>query len=86
MAETNGNGNGGWRSYLLGTSGALLFALVGWTATDAATARTEMSRELAASAQRIATLEEANRNMRESLARIEAGVDELRRAMQDRRR
>jgi sigma54-dependent transcription regulator len=84
MAESYSNG--GWRSYLLGITGTCLFAFIGWTATDATTARNEMNKELAASVQRIAILEESNRNMRESLARIEAGVDELRHAMQDRRR
>lgn len=80
------NGNGGWRTAALSASGAILFAIVGWIATDATDSRNKMSAEIAANAQRIAVLEESNRNVRESQARIEKLLEDIRRDMQERRR
>jgi hypothetical protein len=80
------NGNGGWRAAALTAVGTVLFAIVGWIATDATNARTKMADDIAGQAQRIAVLEESNRNVRESQARIEKLLEDIRREMQERRR
>lgn len=71
-------GRDAWRPTLMHGMWAVLILMVSWMATDAASARKEMSEQIASSVQRIATLEESNRNMRESLQRIESGINELR--------
>jgi septal ring factor EnvC (AmiA/AmiB activator) len=84
--ERNGNG---WKTTALGAVWGLLILVAGWIATDATTARTKMADDLASDRQRIAVLEERDRNVRESLVRIEHGVDDLReqlRQAQERRR
>lgn len=83
---TVGNGNGGWRTAALSASGAILFGVIGWVATDATTQRDKMAGDIAASAQRIAVLEESNRNIRESQQRIEKMLEDIRREMQELRR
>lgn len=83
--EPSSNGNG-WKTAALGALWAVLMAVVGWNATNAANANAQLSKMVADDQQRIAILEEAQRNMRESLKRIEDGVDELRRSQADRRR
>jgi hypothetical protein len=84
--QSRSSNSGGWRAAALGVCGTALFGLIGWIATDATTARTKMSEEIASAASRIAVLEESNRNVRESQARIEKLLEEIRRDMQDRRR
>jgi hypothetical protein len=82
--ESNGSG---WKTTAIGALWVVLLMVVGWIATDATTARTKMADQIAESQQRIAILEESQRNLRESLKRIEDGIDELRRTQQqDRRR
>lgn len=85
MAGENGNGNG-WKSTLLSICGAVLMLIAGWIATDLSTTKAEMSRDLAAITQRTAILEESNRNLRDSLARIESVLEEIRRDMRPERR
>jgi hypothetical protein len=80
------NGNGSWQRTLLAISGAVLMLVAGWIATDLSTTKQELARDLAALTQRTATLEEANRNMRESLMRIESVLEDIRSDMRDRRR
>lgn len=75
-----------WQRPLIGVLYGVLFAIVAWMANDAATARAEMTKQINDSVQRIAILEESNRNMRDSLLRIESGVDELRRLQQQQER
>lgn len=82
-ARENGNG---WRSTLLGALFVALMAVVGWIATDLQTSRGEMAKELSEHRQRIAILEEANRNSAASQDRIERGVEDIRRQLQERRR
>lgn len=78
------NGNG-WRSTLLGALFVAFMAVVGWVATDLATSRSEMAKELSEHRQRIAILEEANRNSAASQERIERGIENVQRQLQDRR-
>lgn len=81
------NGENGWRPTVMQWLWAALLLLVGWMATEATTARAKMTDELASSVQRIAVLEESNRNIRESQSRIEAVLEDIRRQLQqDRRR
>lgn len=81
--STNGNG---WKTTVMGALWGVLVLLVGWIATDASTSRAEMQKDIAASARQIAILEESNRNMRDTLSRIEDVVEDIRRQMQERRR
>lgn len=90
MAGEHSNGNNGslgngWRSTLLGALWGVLLLIMGWVATDASTKQAEMSRDIAALSQRVAISEESNRNMRDSLARIEGVLEDIRRQMQERR-
>jgi hypothetical protein len=80
--STTTNGNG-WKTPAIGALWAILLLLAGWFVQDSAAFRSEITKQIGESTARIAVLEEANRNIRESLARIEAGVGELR---QERRR
>jgi hypothetical protein len=86
MNEQSRNGNGGWRAAALTAAGTVLFGIVGWIATDATNARAKMADDIAGQAQRIAVLEESNRNVRESQARIEKLLEDIRREIQERRR
>lgn len=79
------HGNG-WRSTLMGWGFVAFMASVGWIATDAQTARNELTTQINAQARQIATLEESNRNIRDSLERIERMLYELQRLSQERRR
>lgn len=78
----------GWRPTLMQMLWAVLLLVVGWVATDATSARVKMADDIATAAQRIAILEESNRNMRDSLTRIESVLEDIRRDMRntDRRR
>lgn len=76
----------GWRATLLGALFVAFMAVVGWIATDLSTARNDMAKELSEHRQRIAILEEANRNSAASNERIERGVEDIRRQLQERRR
>ena len=71
---------------LLTIVGGILFALVSWIATAETTARQKISDDLARSVQRIAVLEEAVKNVRESQQRIEGTLEEIRRQLQQERR
>lgn len=75
-AENRELGNG-WKTALIAGLWALLMAVVGWDVTAAQTAREKMSADIASSQQRIAVLEEANRNNQESLRRIERLLDDI---------
>jgi hypothetical protein len=82
---TPGNGNG-WKTPAIGALWAILLLLAGWFVQDSAAFRSEITKQIGESTARIAVLEEANRNIRESLARIEAGVARLSEQQQERRR
>lgn len=69
----------GWPKPLVGVLGIVLMAVFGFIATDYATTKSEMVKQINNNSQRLAVLEEANRNVRESLARIENGIEEIRR-------
>lgn len=84
--EDRRDGADGWRPTLMQGLAVVLMAVAGWVATDWTTARAKMADEIAASSQRIAVLEESNRNMRESQARIEATLEDIRRQLQQERR
>lgn len=77
--------NGSWKTPALSAFGAVLLLLIGWIATAATTDRDRMSAEIATSIQRIAVLEESNRNIRESQARIENVLEDIRRQLQQER-
>lgn len=84
------DGNGSWKNAALHVLWALIVAIMGWFLTESGTerehARTDNQRlqqERVVDNARISVLEEQFRNLRESLQRIETGVDELRK---DRRR
>lgn len=82
-ARSNGNG---WKTAALGALWAVLMAIFGWIATSATTANADLAKTLSTDQQRIAILEESERNTKESLKRIEDGVNELRRVQADMRR
>lgn len=86
-AESNGNG---WKTAAISALGGALLLLAGWTWSGANdTSRDIQQRiqavqaETKALSERVATQEEATRNIREALQRIENGINEMR---QDRRR
>jgi hypothetical protein len=86
--QSNGNGTS-WRTAAISGLGAVVLVLSGWAYSDARAAATQSAATIATLAdaqridrERIAILEEANRNVRESLQRIESVVNEIR----DRRR
>ena len=75
-----------WQKPALAALWAVLLMFAGWMWVTNQAAQTEMRSDIqairqdrATDLQRTAILEEAVRNQRESLQRIEAGVDELRR-------
>lgn len=68
-----------WQKPAISALWAVLLALVGWIYVDAATARADQAKTIQALSERVATQEESTRNIRESLVRIELGVNELRR-------
>jgi phage shock protein A len=79
------NSNGGWQKAALAALWAVVMLFAGWmysSSADAARkdadARAETSRTVQALSERLATQEEATRNIRESLRRIEEGVNDLR--------
>jgi hypothetical protein len=74
-----------WRTTLMGALFTVLLLVAGWIATDAQTSRNEMAKELGEHRQRIAILEEANRHSAASQSRIERGVEDIRRQLQERR-
>lgn len=78
MNDVSANNNG-WQKAAIVALWAVLLMLVGWIYSDAAQARAEQTKTIQALSERVATQEEATRNVRESLARIETGVNELRR-------
>ena len=81
----NGDPLGTWKNALIGGLWAMLLLFAAWAYADSRSARAEaaatdlrLSQQVQEDRERIATLEEAMRGMRESLARIESGVNELR--------
>lgn len=79
----------GWQVKALGAALLLAMSLAGWLWTANTTAIQDnkekqevTARTLQRVAERIAVQEEAVRNQRETLQRIENGVDELRRRME----
>lgn len=82
-ASAPANGSNGWKSVIIAGLFTACMAVIGWMATDSQTARNRMTERIDDQAQRIAVLEEANRNTGAALRRIEEGVNEIRR---DRRR
>jgi hypothetical protein len=86
--QSNGSGSS-WRTAAISGLGAVVLLLSGWSYADSRAAQQQSSATISALAdaqridrERIAILEEANRNVRESLQRIESVVNEIR----DRRR
>jgi peptidoglycan hydrolase CwlO-like protein len=86
MEETARSNGNGWKTAALGALWAVLMAMFGWIATSATTANADLAKTISADQQRIAILEESQRNMRDSLKRIEDGVNELRHSQIDQRR
>lgn len=83
--RTNGYGSS-WQRPTLLAGGPLILLLVTWLWTENTTAIQENKTRLEriervnqTQSERIATQEEATRNIRESLQRIENGIEELRR-------
>lgn len=68
-----------WQRAVIAGLWAVLLLLVGWIYADASSARADQLKITQALTERVAILEEANRNVRESLKRIEDGINELRR-------
>ena len=86
MQGDDEHGGKGWHSVAMGGLWVLVLLFAGWVWAEAKDAREEMAQTIrvhaqqsAADRERIAILEESTRNMRESLQRIETGVNELRR-------
>lgn len=76
----------GWRPTVMQGLWVILIMIVGWIATDATAARAQMAKDVAVNSQRIAVVEEAQRNIRDSQQRIETTLDEIRRQLQTERR
>lgn len=70
--------NAGWQKAANVALWAVVLMLVGWIYADAASARAEQAKTIQALSERVATQEEATRNIHQSLERIESGVNELR--------
>lgn len=86
LMQDHESGGKNWQQIALGGLWVLVLLFAGWVWTEAKDAREDMAAAIRVHAQqssadreRIAILEEAARNTRESLQRIEAGVNELRR-------
>lgn len=84
--DPSDDGVGGWRNTILGWLWVVLMMVVGWIATDASTSRNKMTEQITQNSQHIAILEEANRNMRETLQRIEKLAEDIRAKQEDARR
>jgi hypothetical protein len=87
MTSEHRSENGSWKNYALHVLWALTVAMMGWFMTESTTDRERIRRDTQRIEQRqaddnarIAVNEEQVRNVRESLQRIEAGVEELRRS------
>lgn len=85
MADHNGNANGAWKTVVISGLWAILLLIAAWALADSSAARREfreadasLRQEVSETKQKAAVLEEALKNQREQLQRIEAGVDELR--------
>lgn len=72
-------GDGGWRGVLIAGLGAIVLLVAGWVWNDAQQAKNDTATTIRQFGERLATQEEATRGVRESLIRIENGVNELRR-------
>ena len=94
MNEHREEASNNWRQAALGAVWVVLVMVVGWIATDARTANVKLTETVHANQQRLAIVEEAQRNKdrytQETLRRIEANLDEVRREVkqlrEDRRR
>jgi hypothetical protein len=69
----------GWQKFVIAALGAIVLLVAGWVWTDAQDAKKDTANTIRQFGERLATQEEAMRGVRESLIRIEAGVNELRR-------
>lgn len=72
-------GDSGWRQAVIAGLGALVLLIAGWVWQDAQQAKNDTATTIRQFGERLATQEEATRGVRESLIRIENGVNELRR-------
>ena len=95
MSGTNGNGSN-WKNVALSAMWAVLLLFAGWMVADSRASRDELRAEIAQirtqyvtdqqqasiDRQRIATMEEAIRQMTRSMDRIEAGIEDLKRRAQ----
>lgn len=73
------NGRNAWQKPVIAALWGLVLLFAGWSWSDAKDTRERLALQQQTSLERIATLEEAARNTRDALQRIEAGVNELRR-------
>lgn len=71
--------DGGWQRTVIAALGAIVLLVAGWVWADAQQTKTDTARTIQQFGERLATQEEATRGVRESLIRIENGVNELRR-------
>lgn len=69
----------GWQKLVISALGAIVLLVAGWVWADAQQAKTDTANTIRQFGERLATQEEATRGVRESLIRIENGVNELRR-------
>lgn len=75
-----------WQKTLLGIAGSVLAIVMVWMINEASSARTKMQEQIGAQAERIAVVEESNRNIIASQQRIEVTLDDIRRQLQQDRR
>jgi hypothetical protein len=77
--EPSASDDGGWQKTVIGALGAIVLLVAGWVWADAQQTRTDTAKTIQQFGERLATQEEATRGVRESLIRIENGINELRR-------
>jgi len=78
--------NGGIRTTVMSWVLASLTAVVGWMATDASTSRAKMLDQIQQAQQEVAVIKESNRNIRETLVRIETLLEVMRQRQEERPR
>lgn len=69
----------GWQKPVIAGLWAIVLLFAGWVWADVQQTKTDTAKTIQQFGERLATQEEATRGVRESLFRIENGVNELRR-------
>ena len=77
--DAQNSSDDGWQKFVIAALGAIVLLVAGWVWSDAQDVKKETATTIRQFGERLATQEEAMRGVRESLIRIEAGVNELRR-------